>query len=235
MGSIAKLRSSAENAREFLRERAKLEAAGLYNPTLAKYEGFDPNTYSTLDRLDTEGNIVRGRGVWDKMSPTPYQNMADFTKAYFDNIFGMIQDMIKKIIGRLFKRFPKALTQIEELVLKFVEDEFNKTRNLQTDIAEMNFTYFYIDELSNDYQKLIQLSLLKDENNQNNTNNINQNQKNEMPFKKTSEISFFKSAKDQNSYYKSLAEYVKSLDDYIYFQIIRNLREYIPKATGYFL
>jgi hypothetical protein len=47
----------------------------LYNPLLAKYDGPDINTYSTLDS-----------GIWDKMSPTPYHNMADFSKAYFDNI-----------------------------------------------------------------------------------------------------------------------------------------------------
>ena len=41
--------------------------------------------------------------------------------------------MIKNNILRLFKRFSKALAQIEEIVLKFVEDEFIKTKKLQTD------------------------------------------------------------------------------------------------------
>lgn len=39
------------------------------------------STYHTLDQGDQTG-----MGVWDKMSPTPYRNMADFTKPYFDNI-----------------------------------------------------------------------------------------------------------------------------------------------------
>lgn len=86
VGSVNKLRSSADNAREFLKERSRLEVQGLYNPLLAKYEGFDPNTYNTLDQLDAEGNVIAGRGIWDKMSPTPYHNMADFSKSYFDNI-----------------------------------------------------------------------------------------------------------------------------------------------------
>ena len=230
--------------------KAEFEADNLANTALKKvyvdfldnYINFRPSKHYKNDEIITQIQRSEGTGlngfptgdvIYTLLDPE-IETLRNEIKAYFDNIFGMIQDMIKTIIGRLFKRFPKALTQIEELVLKFVEDEFNKTRNLQTDIAEMNFTYFYIDELSNDYQKLIQLSLLKDENNQNNTNNINQNQKNEMPFKKTSEISFFKSAKDNDSYYKGLADYVKSLDDYIYYSIIRNLREYIPKATGYF-
>lgn len=85
-GSVAKLRSSAENAKEFLKARKQLEAQGLYNPLLAKYDGPDMGSYSTLDRLDADGNVIAGQGIWDKMSPTPYQDMASFSKAYFDNI-----------------------------------------------------------------------------------------------------------------------------------------------------
>lgn len=58
-----------------MKARKTLEAQGLYNPMLAKYDGPDMGQYSTLDQ-----------GVWDKMSPTPYQNMADFSKSFFDNI-----------------------------------------------------------------------------------------------------------------------------------------------------
>lgn len=76
VGSVAKLRTSAENAREYLRERSKLEAAGLYNPLLEKYAGKGMDTFSTLG----------GDGIWGRMSPTPYQDMATFSKAYFDNI-----------------------------------------------------------------------------------------------------------------------------------------------------
>lgn len=86
IGSVAKLRSSAENAKEFLKERSRLEAQGLYNPLLAKYEGFDPNTYSTLDQLDAEGNIIAGRGIWDKMSPTRITDMATFGNPYFEGM-----------------------------------------------------------------------------------------------------------------------------------------------------
>lgn len=75
VGSIAKLRSSAENAREFLKERAKLEAAGLYNPLYAKYDGPDMATYSTLNN-----------GIWDKMSPTRITDMATFGNPYFEGM-----------------------------------------------------------------------------------------------------------------------------------------------------
>jgi len=63
-GDIAKLRTSAENAKEYLRNKAELEAKGLYNPLMAKYDGPDMATYSTIGE--------NGQGVWDKMSPTPF-------------------------------------------------------------------------------------------------------------------------------------------------------------------
>ena len=64
----------------------------------------------------------------------------------------------------------------------------------------------------------------------NNPNQMNNN----YPFKENQDISFFKSIKDKDSYYESLADYVKSLVDYIYAEIISSLREYIPKSTGNF-
>lgn len=77
-GAVGMLRQSAENAREFLKERAKLEATGLYNPLFAKYDAPDMNEYSTLGDA--------GQGVWGKMSPTPIQNMATFGNPYFEGL-----------------------------------------------------------------------------------------------------------------------------------------------------
>jgi len=80
------LRSSAKNAEEFLKARKQLEAQGLYNPLLAKYDGPDIKTYSTLDRLDENGNVVSGSGVWNKMSPTRITDMATFGNPYFEGM-----------------------------------------------------------------------------------------------------------------------------------------------------
>jgi hypothetical protein len=75
VGSVAKLRSSAENAKEYLKARRQLEAQGLYNPLLAKYDGPNIDTYSTLDS-----------GIWDKMSPTRITDMATFGNPYFEGM-----------------------------------------------------------------------------------------------------------------------------------------------------
>ena len=89
----------------------------------------------------------------------------------------------------------------------------------------MNFTYLYVDELSKEYKTLIQDSLLKksfQNQGMNGPNGPNNQNNNNFTFK------------DKDSYYQGLANYVKSLVDFIYSEMIRSLREYIPKATGNF-
>jgi hypothetical protein len=58
-----------------LKALRQLEAQGLYNPLLAKYDGPDMATYSTLDS-----------GIWDKMSPTRITDMATFGNPYFEGM-----------------------------------------------------------------------------------------------------------------------------------------------------
>ena len=162
-------------------------------------------------------------------------------QAYFDNTIICVSNLIKTIIDRLFSRFPKILNEFDEIIMGYVNKQFEKTKAIQENIAEMNFNFIYIDELVNNYQDLIQNQLINNPNyqkinNNNNNNNINNNNNNNenYPFKEKKDISFFKSAKNHDSYYRSLADYVKALVDYIYSLIIRNLRESFPKATGQF-
>ena len=157
---------------------------------------------------------------------------------YLDKIYTIVNQLFKNLVIQYFSRFPKALSSIEELILSFFEQEFSKIKDLQTDLSEMNFTYLYVDELSERYKNLIQNNLLKRtytaENNSLDNNNTNQMNNNNFPFKDNKNISFFKSVKDKDSYYQGLADYIKALVDYIYAEIIRNLREYIPKSTANF-
>ena len=148
---------------------------------------------------------------------------------FLDKVYVNVQQLFKNIINRYFARFPKALSSIEELILSFFEQEFNKAKKLETDLSEMNFTFLYVDEKCEQYKTLIQNNFLKK--GYINTNSLNDNQNG---FKENKDISFFKSVKDKDSYYQGLADYVKSLVDFIYSEIIRNLREYIPKSTAHF-
>ena len=157
-------------------------------------------------------------------------------QAYFDNTIICVSNLIKTIIERFFSRFPKILSEFDEIIMGYVNKQFEKTKAIQENIAEMNFNFIYIDELVNNYQDLIQNQLINNPNYQkiNNNNNNNNNNNENYPFKEKKDISFFKSTKNHDSYYRSLADYVKALVDYIYSLIIRNLRESFPKATGQF-
>ncbi len=77
-GDIAKVRQSADNAREFLKAKQRLWLEGKYNPIYDKYDGPSLSDYATVGD--------NGQGIWERLSPTPIQNMSDFSKAYFDNI-----------------------------------------------------------------------------------------------------------------------------------------------------
>lgn len=100
IGNVAKLRSSAKNAEEYLKERAKLEMAGLYNPNTEKYAGKGLDTFNTLDD-----------GIWDRMSPVPYQNMADFSKSYFDNITPIQRSATKNGISYTVSEITEPMLQ----------------------------------------------------------------------------------------------------------------------------
>ena len=162
------------------------------------------------------------------------EELREELESYFENVYNVVSGLFKAIINRYFSRFPKAVTSIEELIISFFDKEFNKTKELTTNLAEMNFTYLYVDELSDQYKNLIQNSLLKKSNDINNNQSNQLDNTNNFGFKENKDISFFKSAKDKDSYYQGLADYVKSLVDFIYSEMIRSLREYIPKSTGNF-
>ena len=213
----------------------------IYMDFLKGYTNFQPSLQFKNEKIietiqRTEGGGMSGFPtgdviyiLLDKIMDDLRNELAD----YFDKVYSTVNQLFKNIINRYFSRFPKALTSIEELIISFFDQEFNKTKELTTQLAEMNFTYLYIDELSEKYKSLIQNNLL----NRSMTTNSNPNQldnTNNFPFKDNKDISFFKSVKERDSYYQSLADYVKSIVDFIFTEIIRSLREYIPKSTGNF-
>ena len=216
----------------------------IYVDFLCQYIDYKPSvSFKNEDIIETiqksEGSGLSGfpsgeviYSLLDKKMEELRNELSD----YFDNVYSIVNQLFKDIINRYFSRFPKAVHSIEELILSFFDKEFNKTKELTTDLAEMNFTYLYVYELNEQYKNLVQNSLLKrGYNNPNDPNNQNNNQlknNNNYQFQENQDISFFKAIKDKDSYYQGLADYVKSLVDYIYAEVIRSLREYIPKSTG---
>ena len=108
----ALMKQSAENARLYQKARMELEAKGLYNPLTEAYVGPGLDQYSTINN-----------GVWDRMSPVPYQNMSDFSKAYFEGIKPIERHAVKDGIQYTISEItPERLHQI-------ADDHFNDLVN----------------------------------------------------------------------------------------------------------
>jgi hypothetical protein len=239
--TVEKTFSGKSEDEEYMLSNTKLNK--LYVDFLSPYIDYQPSiTFKNSEIIETiqrtEGSGMSGFPsgeviymLLDKKMEELRNELAD----YFENVYVTVNQLFKSIINRYFSRFPKAITSIEELIISFLDKEFNKTKELSTNLAEMNFSYLYVDELNETYKSLLQKSLMQKSiaTNQNSMNNPNQlDNSNNFQFKDNKDISFFKSAKDKDSYYQGLADYVKALVDYIYAEIIRSLREYIPKSTG---
>lgn len=81
-GDIAKLRQSAAAANEYIKNRGKLEAAGLYNPDAEQnYLGFNLDNYSTLRDGDQPG-----MGVWSRTSPIENKTMDEIIEPIIKNL-----------------------------------------------------------------------------------------------------------------------------------------------------
>lgn len=75
-GDIAKLKQSAETAKEYIKNRGKLEAAGLYNPDLEeRFLGFDLNNWDTIEN---------GK-AWDRVSPIQAKSLKELTESSYNN------------------------------------------------------------------------------------------------------------------------------------------------------
>ena len=221
---------------------SNVKISQLYTDFLDKFIDFKPSISFKNEKIieaiqKTEGCGLSGFPNGDviyALLDDKLEELREEINTFSEDIYVTVNQLFKTIINRFFARFPKALNSIEELIISFLDQEFNKTKKLFNDLAEMNFTYLYVDELSKEYKTLIQDSLLKKGLQVNTTSEPNS--QNYLFSKDTKDLSFFKATKekDKDNYYQGLANYVKSLVDFIYSEMIRNLREYIPKATGNF-
>lgn len=75
-GDIAKLRQSAETAKEYIKNRGVLQATGKWDP---EFEAFVNNGYS-LEDWDTIGN----GSVWTKSSPTEIKTLKELTEPWYN-------------------------------------------------------------------------------------------------------------------------------------------------------
>jgi len=91
---------------------------------------------------------------------------------------------------------------MNEIFSKFINNQYNMSKELSDDITDMNFNYLYLDEKVFKYEDIINKQVM------------------------------LKGASSANDYYENLGNYTKVIVDHYFDIIIRNLREYIPKTWG---
>lgn len=76
-GKIAQMKQSAENAKQYLQQKAKLQAAGKWNEAYERYLLGG----KSLENWDTARD-----GVWNRVSPSEYSDLFDSTNPWFANM-----------------------------------------------------------------------------------------------------------------------------------------------------
>lgn len=75
VGEIAQMRQSAEAAREYIKNRGILQAAGKWDPEFEKFA----NQGNILENWDTSKN-----GVWSRTSPTELKTLKELTESWYN-------------------------------------------------------------------------------------------------------------------------------------------------------
>ena len=110
-----------------------------------------------------------------------------------------------KILEVTFQRFPKVIDDMNDFVTKFLNDEKDKAKYIVDSIVDMEISYLFTND--NDY--LIQYTTFIPK---------NQEKKNEV-------------IDTKNIFTKEIRNRIEA-----YFKlVVRNLRDSVPKAIGYFL
>ena len=178
VGEVAKLRSSAKNAEEYLKNRGKLEAEGLYNPDLEeRYLGYNLANWNTIG----------GGKIWDRTSPTEAKTLKEATEAWYNNrtpemlteadvrSFGLNYDPRYNYTGfadrhlldiaagetpgwrgSLYADYYRNLAEQKVAAKGFPYTKDDVERQLQQDIATANREYRSIKRDADDFAKLDQ-------------------------------------------------------------------------------
>ena len=148
----------------------------------------------------------------------------------FSNIFEYLEFLSKKILEKVFAKFPNIINDINDLVSSYLIEERNKTKYLLDSFVDMEINYFF----TNDYEYLNNFNTYKSKslnqiyNNNNMSNNIqgsNDTKQNINEIKPQIQMN------NRNIFIKEIRNRIDA-----YFKlIVRNLRESIPKIIGKFL
>ena len=135
-GAVAKLRSSAENAKEYLKNRAKLIADGDYDPDFERFR--------LKGRSIEDWDTIGGNEIWGETSPSKFKDVNKWSSHLFDNMeLSYDPEETKKHPGFL------AYTKSRDTMNKIVDD--NIAALLNTDQGKYFLQQAY-DSIPSDFQ-----------------------------------------------------------------------------------
>ena len=147
----------------------------------------------------------------------------------FSDIFEYLEFLSKKILEKVFTKFPQVINDINDLISSYLIEERDKTKYLLDSIVDMEINYFF----TNDYEYLNNFNTFasKSQNQINNTNTSNNNQSSNNSKQIINEIKPQMQMNNKNIFIKEIRNRIDA-----YFKLtVRHLRESIPKIIGKYL
>ena len=146
----------------------------------------------------------------------------------FSDVFEYLEFLSKKILEKVFTKFPQAINDINDLISNYLIEEKDKAKYLLDSIVDMEINYFF----TNDYEYLNNFSTFTSKS-QNQINNANMSN-NIQGLNDKKQINDIKPQMQMSNKKIFIKEIRNRID--AYFKItVRHLRESVPKVIGKFL
>lgn len=146
----------------------------------------------------------------------------------FSDVFEYLEFLSKKILEKVFTKFPQAINDINDLISNYLIEEKDKAKYLLDSIVDMEINYFF----TNDYEYLNNFSTFTSKSqNQINNANMSNNIQGLNDKKQINEIKPQMQMSNKKIFIKEIRNRIDA-----YFKItVRHLRESVPKVIGKFL
>ena len=147
----------------------------------------------------------------------------------FSDVFEYLEFLSKKILEKVFTKFPQAINDINDLISSYLIEKRDKAKYLLDSIVDMEINYFF----TNDYEYLNNFSTFTSKS-QNQINNVNMNNNVQVQNNSNQKINEIK-PQMQMSNKKIFIKEIRNRIDAYFKLTVRHLRESVPKIIGKFL
>lgn len=168
-GKLAQMKQSADNAKEYLKNRADLQSKGLWNPEYEKW---------LLGGKTIENWNTATDGMWNRLSPNVYQDLHDYTDDWFKHLEKKYDEELTKQKNDGYDYYTVSEKDLRDVINGKIPDIINdgglgswyyyqalqkaggdptKAMELfKDDIVSRNTDYLRIEPKVNEYKKMAQ-------------------------------------------------------------------------------